>query len=232
MQQVRNNSAVQITPERDRGILARIRKNVANKNIAADKVQPSFLRIAVLADPSKSQYDFNVRKDVGTSLVHDQKLDQNDAFVVTKLGMMLLGETPANPGTGLLQTYPNNIVFAAEAGNVTPAHLNIFYNGKYKIKVDDRVYAESIPTNPMLTVRTTQQSAAGNFSERFTDDGTVELTPDITLNGSKKNEITLTVPTFAGLQIQYAVATTRIYAVFYAKGFLVIGGSDVGTISQ
>ncbi|MEO5681454.1 MAG: hypothetical protein ABIQ88_02370 [Chitinophagaceae bacterium] len=221
-----------ISPERDRGILSRVRTLANDKGIDPSKVQPSYLRIATLLDPSKSTYDFLVRKDVGGSLAHDVKLDQNDSFVMSKMGIMLLGEDPTKPGTGLLQSYPNNLVFAAEAGNVSPLHLNTLYNGSIKVKVDDRVFAEAIPTNPMFAARTTQQASATTFSERFLDDGLIELTPDITLNGSKKNEITLKVPTFAGLQVQYITAATRIYAVFYAKGFLIIGGSNLGGLSN
>lgn len=221
-----------ISPERDRAILSRVRTIAEQKGVDASKVQPSFLRVAVLLDPSKSAYDFVIRKDVGGSLVHDVKLDQNDAFVMSKMGILLLGENPATPGSGLLQTYPNNLVFPLQAAEVNPLHLNTIYNGSVKIKVDDRTFAEAIPTNPMLAVRTTQQASASTFSERFLDDGLIELTPDITLNGSKKNEITLKVPTFTGLQIQYVTPTTRIYAVFYAKGFLIIGGSNVGALSN
>lgn len=221
------NNIVQIQTERDRAILNRLRKRAKENGIAEDKVQPSYLRVANLADASKSKYEFNIKKDAGTSLTHDRKLDVNDSFVMCDLGVMLLGETPANPGTGLLQTYPNNTVFAAEVGNVTPAHLNIFYNGSFNLTVQDTVYAQAIPTNKMLCVRTTQQSAAGNFSERFGKDGTVELTPDITLDGSGNNLITLNVPTFPGLQIQYVTAATRIYAVFFAYGFLISGGGKL-----
>lgn len=226
------NQVVQVQSERDRAILNRLRKSVTAKGISVDKVQPSFLRVAMLADASKSSYEFSTKKDTGISLLHDKKLDQNDAFVITNLGFVLLGENPATPGVGLLQTYPNNQVFAAEAGNVNPLHLNIFYNGSYRIKVKETVYAEAIPTNQMLCARTTQQASATTFSERFQQDGTVHLTPDIQLNGSEKNEITLNVPTFAGLQIQYVTAATRIYAVFYAYGFLISGGSNLGTLSN
>jgi hypothetical protein len=228
-----NEKPIQIFPsDRDRAILNKLRASAVRNGIPADKVQPSKLRVAMLVDASKSSYEFNIKKDQGTSLIHDRKLDINDSFVATDLGMMLLGEDPAKPGTGLLQTFPNNTVFAAETSNVTPLHLNIFYNGGYKIKVGDTVYAEHIPTEDMLCVRTTQQSASSNFSERFLKDGTVPLTPDITLGGSSKNEITLNVPTFSGLQLQYVTAATRIYVVFVAYGFLITGGSKLGSMSN
>ena len=227
-----SKDVIQILSERNRAILNKLRQRAMANGVSADKVQPGFLRVAMLCDAAKSTYEFNIKKDQGTSLAHDRKLDINDSFVVTDLGMMLLSESPATPGVGLLQTYPNNTVFAAVAGEITPAHYNIFYNGNYRVKVGDTVYTEAIPTNDMLCIRTTQQSAAGNFSERFGKDGTIQLTPDITLNGSAKNEITLNVPTFAGLQIQHTTAATRNYVVFFAYGFLISGGSKVGSMSN
>jgi hypothetical protein len=225
------NTVAMVVSDRQRAILNRIRETVAQKGITPEKVSPSFLRVAVLMDPAKSQYIFVVKKDVGSSLVHDRKLDPNDSFVITDLGIKLLAETPANPGTGILQTYPNVQVFPAVAGEVTHAHLNIFYNGSIEVKVNDVVYAPAIKTEGMLVVRTTQQSSATTFSERFLKDGTVELNPDITLNGSVKNEIALTVPTFAGLQIQHATAATRNYVVLDCLGFLIRGGSDLGSLN-
>lgn len=226
------NTVALVVSDRQRAILQRIRETVGAKGITPDKVSPSFLRVAVLMDPAKSQYSFIVKKDVGSSLVHDLKLDPNDSFVITDLGIRLLAEVPANPGTGVLQTYPNVQVFPAVAGEVTHNHLNIFYNGKLELKVDDTVYGPAIFTNEMLCVRTTQQTSATTFSERFGKDGTVEMNPDITLNGSVKNEITLTVPTFAGLQIQQSTATTRNYVVLYCLGFLIRGGSNLGNLSN
>lgn len=223
------NKPVVVMSERDRQILNRIRQKVVAKGIAAEKVQPSYLRVPFLTAAEKSEYLFPIRKD-SNSVLPGNYLDQNDSFVITDLGMMLQAEAPATPGISLLQTYPNNQVFVAAVGEVNPLHLNIFYNGKYKVKVDDTVYADAIPTNNMLCVRTTQQASATTFSERFGKDGTVPLTPDITLDGSRKNEITLTVPTFPGLQVQHTTAATRISVVFYAYGFLITGGSNLGNL--
>jgi hypothetical protein len=227
-----SDKIVLLPSERDRAILTRVREKVAKNNISPEKVSPSFLRVAVLLDPSKSTYTFETKKDVGTIVANDRRLDNNDSFVITDLGMMLLAENPATPGVGLLQTYPNNQVFPAVANEITPSHLNVLYQGSFQVKVNDTVFVEAIPTNKMLCIRTTQQSAAGNFSERFGKDGTVELNPDITLNGSQKNQITLNLTTFSGLQIQHVTAATRNYVVFYAYGFLITGGSNVGQLSN
>lgn len=225
------SDVINIMSERDRAILLRVRAWAKQNNISEEKVQPSYLRVALLTDGSKSEYQFPIKKDSGVSLIHDKKLDQNDSFVVTDIGQFLLAENPATPGVGLLQTYPNNLNFVAVANEVAPLHLNVFYNGYYKVKVGETVFVEALPTNKMLCVRTTQQSAATNFSERFSKDGTVEINPDVTLNGSGKNEITLTVPTFASMQIQHITAATRIYTVFYAYGFLIAGGGSLGRMS-
>src|SRR5437867_1118347 len=122
-------NVTQVHSERDRGILSQIRSKVGDDKI----VSPSYLRVALLLDPSRSNYNFPIRKDVGGSLLTDNKLDQNDAFIITKLGVHILIEDPAKPGTGVLLPYPN---IAAQDGYAIPDHLEILYNGYYRIKVD------------------------------------------------------------------------------------------------
>lgn len=217
-------------PDKRRTALLRVRDWAKSKGISPENVSYSYLRVAVLMNNAQSQYKFQLKKDSGEALIHDRKLDLNDTFVVFGLGLRLLAEDPALPGTGILQTYPNNLVFPAAAGEVTPAHLNIFYNGEYEIKVDEKVYGPAIATDEMLCVRTTQQASASTFSQRMDTDGCVDPGADITLNGSRKNVVTLTVPTFAGLQLQNTTATTRNYVVFYAVGFLVTGGGNIGAL--
>lgn len=225
-----SNTVINLAPDKKRQALARVREWAQSKGISPEKVSWSFLRRAVLMNPANSEYTFQLRKDTGDYLVHDRLLDLNDSFVIFAMGQRLLAENPALPGTGLLQTYPNNQVFPAAAGEVTPLHLNIFYNGSYQIKVDEVVYGPAIATDEMLVVRTTQQSSASTFSERFDMDGCVTMGTDITLNGSRKNEVTLKVPTFAGLQIQNVTAAARNYVVYYAYGFLISGGGNIGTL--
>jgi len=195
-------------------------------------ISPSYLRVAVLTRNANGQYQFNLRKDVGTSLAHDKKLDQNDSFAATRWGIALMKENPAEPGTGRLQTYPNNTVFAAEAGKVTPGHLETFYNGSLRYTKDQKVVVEGWPTRLSSVVRTTQQASPATFSEMEGADGTVLLPTLITFNGKAKNDMVLDIPSWATQQVQYEAAAERIYVVFLCYGFLVTGIGEIDMSDQ
>ncbi len=224
------STIVNLTPDKKRQALQRVRDWAVSKGVSAEKVSWSYLRVAMLMDNATSQYTFSLKKDTGISLKHDRKLDLNDTFVVYAMGQRLLAENPATPGVGILQTYPNVLEFPAVALETVHTHFNIFYNGSYQIKVGETVYGPAISTDEMLCVRTTQKSSATTFSERYEMDGCVMMGADVTLNGSNQNEVTLTVPTFSGLLVQQVAAATRNYIVLYCYGFLISGASNIGTL--
>lgn len=198
--------------------------------IKAAQISFGQLRVAVLAVSAQGQYGFNIRKDVGTSLVHDVKLDVNDSFVATHLGIKIMAEDPAKPGTGVLQTFPNQTQFAAEVGNVTPGHLEGFYNGWLTISENQKLKIPKLPTELCRVARTSQQASASTTSEKFGTDGLIEMVPANTFSGTNTNEVTLSIPQFSLQQVQYATAATRIYVVFQAVGYLITGSSAVGSL--
>lgn len=202
-------------------------------------IQPgAFLRSEVLLQSGQSRYAFNLGKNVGNPRATERRLDQNDAFIATHIALMLLAENPATPGVGVLQTFPNPVAFVAEANNVNPAHLENIYNGSLSIKVDDKVYSDGLLLAPCRVVNTTQQRAgatadgANAYSEKKGWDGFIELSPTITFDGSRKNEVYLDIPVWNGQQAQYVTAATRIYAVLIQYGYLATGASNVGQLSE
>lgn len=216
---------IQVVPDRWGKIANEVKSRAGNKIVS-----PSFLRLEVLAENAKGQYSFSVKKDVGTAFPTEKKLDINDAFVIVDMGFYLSRENVLTPGVSVLQTYPNVIYFPAEAGNVTNEHLESFYNGSARIKVNDTTFIEGIDTQSSRVVRTTQQTAATNESERLTGDGLQQLPRTITLLGSDKNEIELNVPSFSGQQVQYVTAPEKVRLVLFCKGFLITGGSNLGNL--
>lgn len=212
--------ALTLNTNQERSTLKSLKERFPNSRIS-----PAQLRVAHLAENAKGLYTFNLRKDVGNTLVHDRKLDVNDSFVATRLGVKLLIENPAEPGTGLLQSYPNSTEFNPVVNEVVLAHLNAFYNANLRYKKDDLVEVEAWPTQQSLVIPQTQKSAAGNFSQAQGDDGVILLPTTIGFDGAAKNEITLDVPAFPTQKIQHVTAATRIYVVFVAYGFLITGQS-------
>jgi hypothetical protein len=215
------------------GILNTVKQRIATSGLSAFP-QPSYLRIEQQIVSGQSQYSFNIKNDSGVSAT-ENKLDQNDAFVVSKVGIALFKEAVVSgvrtqPGTGVLQYYPNATVFAAEAGNLDPAQLENFWNSNLEVKVADTVYFDSLWMKPSRTVRTTQQSSATNKSEAFLYDGLFDIDPIITFQGSRKNDIVLQLPNFNGAQQQYVTANERVFVTLLFWGILITGGSNLGRI--
>lgn len=215
-----------IAPDKRRAQLARIQERFKGA-VGIDKIQFSFLRVHVLCSAAASTYDFNIKKDAGTTAAHERKLDTGDAFVITDFQIGLLKEDPAKPGTGQIYSYPNSSGLAV-AAEVDITHCEIFFNGWLNVKVGDRVYQEAISTRGNRCVRTSQKSSATTFDEKGSDDGFQDLNPDVTLYGAQKNELKLIVPNFTGLLVQETTAATRLYVAFIARGFQIIGGGKLG----
>lgn len=234
------NGNLVVAPDRDRAIYTGLRKK-APDNI----ITPSFIRLEQTLSSGQGQYNFQIGKNVGNPSATEVRLDLNDAFVATRLGIYLFNDDPDLPGKAALQTYPSPVEFPAETNNVNPAHLEALYNGFLRVKVADVVYAETMATRKFRVVRTQQAAAAvaagensgapvypaapQKINEAFGYDGLMDLTPQFIFQGQAKNELTLYVPTNSTQQVQYKTATTRIKVAWYMEGFLITQGSALGS---
>lgn len=212
-------------------------KTIKQRVPAGSIVQPNaYLRLHQPAVNGRQRYIFPIQKNVGNSAIHERKLDQNDSFVATHLGFYLMAEDPTTPGVGVLQTYPNPVTFPAESNNVITAHLETFYNGSLYAKVDDKVFSDGMLLAPTRKVGTTQGAPAiASITAAFQNekegwDGIIEISPMLTLDGSKKTEIAIDVPAFSGQQVQYVTAPAKTTLVLILYGFLATGASNIGQI--
>lgn len=228
------NGNLVVAPDRMRAIYTGLRRK-APKNI----ITPSFIRLEQQVQSGQGVYQFQIAKNVGNPSPTEVRLDLNDAFMATHLGIYLMNNDLTLPGHAQLVTFPDGLVFPAEAGNVTTSHLEAFYNGFLKVKVADVVYAESIATRKFRVVRTTQTSVAGAtpppnalVAEAYGLDGLFELTPQFTFQGQAKNILELDIPANSTQQVQYKTAATRITVVWYMEGFLITQGSALGSQLQ
>lgn len=223
-----------VAPDRERAIYTGLRKKAPNNIIT-----PSFIRLEQQLSSGQGQYQFQIGKNVGNPSATEVRLDLNDAFVATKLGIYLLNDDLTLPGHSALQTFPSPVAFPAEASNVDPTHLEAFYNGFLRVKVADVVYAETMATRKFRIVRTTQQDVAAatpppsaKLSGAEGYDGLQNLTPQFIFQGQAKNELTLYVPANSTQEVQYKTAATRIKVVWYMEGFLITQGSALGSALQ
>jgi hypothetical protein len=160
-----------------------------------------FLRKAI--DPTKTVYNFDVLENQTQTLQADEiRLNINDEFITTQMGLYLTGKVTKEDGTlvGGVRLFTNVLeqqnIF--QAGNLLP-----FYDGDLKIAVNNIVYMEKWDTRKHYNSTRTQIGSSSNAttivnaswdSNTFAKDGMYAVEPMITLSGAKKNDITLRLP--------------------------------------
>lgn len=225
------NGNLVVAPDRNRAIYEGLRRKAPNNIIT-----PSFIRLEQQLQSGQGVYQFQIQKNVGNPSATEVRLDLNDAFMATSIGIYLLNDDLSLPGHAGLQTFPSPVAFPSEEGNVDPTHLEAFYNGFLRVKVADVVYAESMATRKFRVVRTTQQDVVATtpppsikLSGAYGLDGLFDLTPQFTFQGQAKNTLELDIPTNSTQKVQYVTAATRIKVVWYMEGFLITQGSALGS---
>jgi len=216
-----------VAPDREEAIYRRLKK-LAPNNI----ITPSYLRMEKLLSSGQSVYSFDIGEGVNNPRVTERRLNLNDAFMATHIGIYLLNASATLPGGRPLATFPSYKIFPAEANNVETEDLECLYNGFLRVKVADVVYAESMATRKFRYVPTTQDEETDPptvLSGVSGLDGLWPLTPQFTFQGQAKNQLELHVPCNSTQQVQYVTSTDRIYAVWYMEGFLITQGSALGS---
>ena len=205
---------------------------------------PGFLRSETILNSGQS-FDFNLMANqtqdgqaIGGT---ENRLLQNDAFYVEKIGLFLYTATVAANGAGSplsnavravarLNQFPNAQVFGANA----PAVVGL-YNGRLTIKQNDRIYCRDHDLYSMQYVDTAQQgqtvfTASTVDASAFDNEKSfVEAAePMFRLNGQSNVEATIDLP--APLSFT-AVTDATIYAVLYIKGWRAQNGGIARTAS-
>jgi hypothetical protein len=151
---------------------------------------------------TSTTYNFDVLESVnGNVLPEEIRLNINDEFIVTELGIYLYGtqNVEGNPASTGKRLFTNTLsqINAAQANNVSPV-----YQGQLKIAVNNIVYVEKWDSKKHEFVPRTQFQPFTNGvfpalqdSNDWMNDGMQELAPMVTLSGAKKTELSLTLPT-------------------------------------
>lgn len=191
-----------------------------------DQITPSSLVTGTALVNGSNQITFLVNKGEKTALSYENLIDKTDAFAITHFGMMITNEIVASPGKAPLVTYGNIIQFPASDTGLVAADLEQLYNAQLNIQVGQSVVLQAFPTHNFRAVRTTQQSAATNFSEQLQADGFSVADPMFILDGSQKNQVTVNRPAYAGEGVQLTTTTTKIVkAIFFCQGYVIAGGA-------
>lgn len=167
------------------------------------RLTQSSLFITKDIDPTKSNYDFDVLENQTQTLQPDEiRLNINDEFIVTHLGVYLYGTWTTADSTGAKIGSGNQLLTATPLNldGATIVSKNL-YSGQLKIAVNNIVYLEKWDTRKHEVVSRTQfasQLAATNVAtmanNNFEDDAMIAFEPMLTLSGAKKNDISIRLP--------------------------------------
>ncbi len=206
---------------RDRQIFKMLTEKFGKQGLV---VSPGFLRVETVLKNSTGSYKFDI-KDTSGYIATENKLDRNDLFVVTDLGVYLLREDITKIGASVLQPYVNEIEFAAVAG-FNPSHLEAIYNGKFTLKIASRVNIEGLS---MQSFRRIPQTQAGATTKPQFDieESSFSIPSLLHLKGTMDSEIKVEFPTFDAMQIQAVTAGINHKLVFHPYGFLIKNGATV-----
>lgn len=177
----------------------------AGLNPGAAVLSQSYLRMEVplVAGVTNYTFDILVNENTNPQYVTQNKLNLQDAFVLSQLGFFL--GVPATSATNEaafpLLTYPNQVSFTA-ANDVAAQAI---YNGQMQLTVNQRTIITAWDLNRHYQVNQTQQLVARAASTPFQNidqvnldtDGFSVVEPNVVLVGSKKNILQVVLP--AGL---------------------------------
>jgi len=183
---------------------------------------PSYLRVEQALNNTKNRYSFDIKK-TGSEVATERKLDRNDIFVVTHIGVYLIAQVSTSIGLEVLQTYPNPDIFVSATG-FTPNHLNTIYSGHMEIKIGSKVNFEALDMNKFRFVPTSQQEATNNYinySEFDLDAFSYWPGSLLYLHGTQNIEVHIDIPSITGLAWAAVAANTSNKIVFYPMGYLV-----------
>lgn len=191
-------------------------------------IAESYIRMEAYLTNGKAEYQFFHRL-LGNEAPTERKLNDQDAFRITDLGLFLLQESTTVAGIGVLNTYPNPIQFPDEAGGIQNAHLEHIYNGFVSAKIGDTTWLPDLPIHDCRVVNTAQQNAlATNDSGKMFGDGFIPVVPQYTLKGRENNEIKLIVPANSVQKVESIFGTSgyKIKVVMFVRGFKITGAGN------
>lgn len=171
----------------------------ANKNISQSALEncvltQSYLRIIQTLNITGTVFNFPVLSNQtgsGVAVRPDEfRLNQQDAFYVSKINVYLAKAATATSVAYLPATYPNAVTFPTGA-----APLSVFYNGRMTIVINNSVIVPGYPMENFLQIPQTQLTAAAN-SPQDQFDGTLQIPwePNIVFVGTFNSQINIVLP--------------------------------------
>ena len=172
------------------------------------KLTQSYIRVEQALVAGQTLYTFPVLSNQGATFNTEQRLNLQDSFVVSEIGVFLALPASATDATFKMFPYPNFFFFGA---NSVPAQT--IYNGKLNIAVNNNTILPAWDLQRHWSTTDVQQNAAvavAVFQDKQdgSKDGYYPCEPNIVLVGSKNYQVTIQLP--AGLATVAALSRVII----------------------
>ncbi len=196
----------------------------AGQSPANAVLSQSYLRLetGLVAGNTQYKFDILVNENTQTTNFNTQlKLNLQDSFIVSQIGFFLATPSSNTATNYRLLTYPNKTAFNT-AGSA--AACNSIYNGYMSLTINQRTIIPNWDLYKHLDVPTTQQNMiTGSFiasplgtladdENNASDFGFFPCEPNIVLVGSKKNDLTVTLP--SGIPAGAVHPDSRLVCIF------------------
>ncbi len=208
---------------KERAVLEELRKKFAGLQIT-----PSYLFDRAKVLNQRDSYELSLRGQNRTNERPLSLLQDTDVFIPLRWKFGLQRENDAKPGTSPIYSYPNAVVFGAQAPD-----LMAFFHGEVSLKISDLTIFDPAPAQQFYEVPETQQRAAvasvegvialDSFRE---ETGMRELETMPVLNGKQTILLNTRIPTYTSINIESTTAGTSHYWVSYIRGLKVSSAAE------
>lgn len=204
---------------------------ILGKDVPFDSISNSELRLETVLT-TQSAIRFFVPANQGTTLASEIRLNLNDAFVITHIGLFVSKVASATPTVNQvvnkkMYANPNPFIFDGAAGDVNIAGI---YNSSFSFTVNKKTYipnlhtrsflrygdsqegsATSGITGPVVTARQANDSLPNGFFGYWDVD-------EMLITGTQDIQPVITLPT--GYTATFTEASETNYAILLLKGYL------------
>lgn len=182
-------------------------------------------------------FDFKTADPTGHSTT-ERLLAVTDSFGANTLMLGIIVRQKSRPSAHKLLTYPALEALAwafnnSSADNPTQpakqaaADLEAIYNGVCSLQIATNSIFDGLDTRRFRHVPGTQQGVFASQNQGDYLDGAVAIEPQLFLDGTQANRLTVDIPTFNGMNIEPDNNDFELVLVLVASGFRVQGGSDL-----
>jgi len=181
---------------------SKIKKEYIKNGKGNIRLTQSTLTLIQDINNTKTQYNFPVlENDNATGIKTEEiRLNQNDEFIVTSIGVYVLGKSTANnvPFGGYVYSTHSPTYHVSTSNVIQP-----LYDGYLRIGVNNINYLDKFDLRKFENVEKTQWNNQGDVnltgatlpSIELKSDNMFEISPNLTLSGAKKNAIDIIIPT-------------------------------------